>query len=361
VLYHFFTRPELTLSCWVAFQRTKNFYVVVSSIDTNLGRDRCLGSNLELKSSIVDTREVASTGRLVLLRLKSEGVNVDTSGRDVGVGLVWLDKVEVRTKTLGESVVAVKLELSTNSGVAASTLGSKTGVVSTTGSLVVLGEVNGGIVVGASATTLGKEGGSNLWGGLESIALRTILVLVDVDSREGDSGVARLDVGAESIIGIEETVGLDLAEHIVVEVISVVVPLVHAELDNRVTLNNPDKFLNWMIEVKLNLNVLRSDGLITSELELLDEVLVRDLSEASALISVEVDVIDVERSSLEGRNAEKVVVVKRDTAIAKNISSYVALVLLTELENDLNLVVLHLKYPIFRCIYLQKPRFPLFL
>jgi len=236
--------------------------------------------------------------------------------------------------------VAVKLKLSTNSGVAASTLGSKTGVVSTTGSLVILGEVNWGIVVGASATTLGKEGGSNLWGGLESIALRTILVLVDVDSREGDSGVARLDVGAESIIGIEETVGLDLAEHIVVEVISVVVPLVHAELDNRVTLNNPDKFLNWMIEVKLNLNVLRSDGLITSELELLDEVLVRDLSEASALISVEVDVIDVERSSLEGRNAEKVVVVKRDTAIAKNISSYVALVLLTELENDLNLVVL---------------------
>ena len=268
------------------------------------------------------------------------------------MGLVGLNEVEVGTKTLGESVVAVKLELSTDDGVAASTLGSKTGVVSTTGSLVILGEVNGGVVVGTGTTTLGKEGGSNLWGSLESIALRTILVLVDVDSREGDSGVARLDVGAESIIGIEETVGLDLAEHIVVEVISVVVPLVHAELDNRVTLNNPDKFLNWMIEVKLNLNVLRSDGLITSELELLDEVLVRDLGETATLISVKVDVINVEGGSLKRWNAEEVVVVKRDTAVSENIGGNVALILLTELNDNFNFVVLHLKYPIFRCIYL---------
>jgi len=83
------------LSCWIAFQRTKNFYVVIYCVHSDLRRDRGLWSNLELKSSIVDTREVASTGRLVLLRLKSEGVNVDTSGGDVGVGLVWLNKVEV--------------------------------------------------------------------------------------------------------------------------------------------------------------------------------------------------------------------------------------------------------------------------
>ena len=49
---------------------TKN--VVVGSIHSDLGRDRGKRSNLELKSSIVDTREVASTGRLVLFRLKSE-------------------------------------------------------------------------------------------------------------------------------------------------------------------------------------------------------------------------------------------------------------------------------------------------
>jgi len=79
---------------------------------------------------------------------------------------------------------------------------------------------------------------------------------------------------------------------------------------------------------------------------------VRDLSKTSALISVKVDVVDVERSSLKGRNAEKLAVVEGDTAVSEKICSNVALVLLTEFNDDLNFVVLHLKYPIFRCIYL---------
>jgi len=79
---------------------------------------------------------------------------------------------------------------------------------------------------------------------------------------------------------------------------------------------------------------------------------VRNLSKTSALISIKVDVVDIERSSLEGRNAEEVVVIEGDTAVAENVSGNVALVLLTELNDDLYFVVLHLKYPIFRCIYL---------
>ena len=78
----------------------------------------------------------------------------------------------------------------------------------------------------------------------------------------------------------------------------------------------------------------------------------RDLGETTTLISVKVDVIDVEGSSLEGWNAEEVVVVEGDTAVSENIGGNVALVLLAELNDDLNFVVLHLKYPIFRCIYL---------
>jgi len=248
--------------------------------------------------------------------------------------------------------VTVELELSTNNGVTTSTLRSKTGVISTTSSLVVLREVNWGVVVGTSATTLGKEGGSNLWGSLEGITLGTIFVLVDVDRGEGNSGVTRLDVGTKSIIRIKKTVGLDLAEHIVVEVIGVVVPLVHTKLDNGVTLNNPDQFLYGMIKIELNFNVLAGNRLITGELELFDEVLVRDLGETTTLISVKVDVIDVEGSSLEGWNAEEVVVVEGDTAVSENIGGNVALVLLAEFNDDLNFVVLHLKYPIFRCIYL---------
>jgi hypothetical protein len=89
-------------------------------------------------------------------------------------------------------------------------------------------------------------------------------------------------------------------------------------------------------------------------LELLNKVLVRDLSETPTLISVEVNVIDIERSSLKRGDAEKGIRlgVDVDSAVSESVSSDVALILLTELKNDLNFVVLHLKYPTFRCIYL---------
>ena len=80
--------------------------------------------------------------------------------------LVRLNKIEVRTKTLGETIVAVKLELSTDDWVSAGALGSKTGVVSTSGSLVVIGKVDGGVVVGSSTTAGGKVSPSNFWGAL---------------------------------------------------------------------------------------------------------------------------------------------------------------------------------------------------
>ena len=70
--------------------------------------------------------------------------------------LIRLDKVEVRAKTLGETVVAVKLELSTDDWVSAGALGSKTGVVSASGSLAVIREVDGSVVVGSGTATRGK-------------------------------------------------------------------------------------------------------------------------------------------------------------------------------------------------------------
>ena len=59
-----------------------------------------------------------------------------------------------------------------------------------------------------------------------------------------------------------------------------------------VRLDNPDKFLNWVVEVEFDLVGRRPDGFITSELNLFDEVFVTDLSEASAFISIKVDVIN---------------------------------------------------------------------
>jgi len=66
-------------------------------------------------------------------------------------------------------------------------------------------------------------------------------------------------------------------------------------IDKGILLHNPDKFLARVVEIELNLVRGRSNGLVTSELKLLNEVLVRVLCHAAALVSVEEDVIDVER------------------------------------------------------------------
>jgi hypothetical protein len=57
---------------------------------------------------------------LVLLRLESEGVDVNTNARNVGVVLVRLDQVEVRAFTDLEAIVAVELEEGSNDRVASS-------------------------------------------------------------------------------------------------------------------------------------------------------------------------------------------------------------------------------------------------
>ena len=64
-----------------------------------------------MKSGIVDAGHVACTRWLVFLRLETKRVNVDTSLGDIGVVLVRLDKIEVTTHALRESVVTIELEL----------------------------------------------------------------------------------------------------------------------------------------------------------------------------------------------------------------------------------------------------------
>jgi hypothetical protein len=73
-----------------------------------------------------------------------------------------------------------------------------------------------------------------------------------------------------------------------------------AVVDVLVGLDNPDELLNGVVEVELDLVGRGTDGLITSELELLDEVLVGVLGHTSALIGVEEHVVDVERGGDEG-------------------------------------------------------------
>ena len=87
--------------------------------------------------------------------VKSERVYIYTSSRDVGVVLVRLDQVEVRAKAFRETIMTVKKELTTEHGVATSVAGSKTSVISTTGSHVVDGGIDARLIVVGQTRALG--------------------------------------------------------------------------------------------------------------------------------------------------------------------------------------------------------------
>jgi hypothetical protein len=107
-------------------------------------------------------------------------------------------------------------------------------------------------------------------------------------------------------------------------------------------LDDPDEFFNGVVKVELDLVGRRTDGLITSELELFDEVLVGVLGHAPALIGIQEDVINVQRSGNEG-----LVVCGSNTAACSTAVSLVqrtdspqALVDGADIEIDLDFVVL---------------------
>ena len=105
----------------------------------------------------------------------------------------------------------------------------------------------------------------------------------------------------------------------------------------RVTLDDPDKLLAWVVKVQLELVGRGGDRLTTSELQNIDEVLVRDLGELAALVRVKVDVIDIERGGGETALADAVadrVGVRGVRVIPADIVEGV------ELEVDADLVVL---------------------
>jgi len=107
--------------------------------------------------------------------------------------------------------------------------------------------------------------------------------------------------------------------------------------DERVALDDPDKLLAGVVEVQLQLVGRRGDRLLTSVLEDINQVLVRDLGELAALIGVEVDVIDVERRGGKAALADTVadrVRVRRVRVVPAQVVQRV------ELEVDAHLVIL---------------------
>ena len=97
---------------------TKN--VVVGGKHANLGSAGTLDGGIgqhQLESSIVNTREVARAGWLVLFGAKGERVQVDTGVWGASVVLPRLNEVKVGAFALREAILAVELELGGNNWV----------------------------------------------------------------------------------------------------------------------------------------------------------------------------------------------------------------------------------------------------
>lgn len=223
------------------------------------------GGEGQLQGSIVNAREVASARRLMLLGAQSEGVHVDTARGHVLVVLVGLDQVEVLAVADGEAVVTVELEESLGDGVGSVLEGH--------------GDVD---VVG---TTAGNTGHG------------TSKEVSRLGGEEGSVGLASGSSGASStgdLVGV--VIGIGVVEPLLTpggRVLNVIVRLTY-----------PHQLLRWMVKVQLELVVGVGGGLVTSELQLLDQVLVGDLGEPPALIGIQVDVVHEERAGRDGGNGD---------------------------------------------------------
>jgi hypothetical protein len=183
---------------------------------------------------VVDAREVAGTSWLVLLWLERERVRVDTGAGGASVVLVGLDLVEVLTLLLLEAVLAVEDELE---GIEGTDDLLRIDFVTTTGAEL-------------------EEGGTLRSWGNERIGSRDGLVGLNNDVRAVRTrGEVPKGVG----------VGGDVREA-------------------------PHELLNGVVVGEADL-LGGIDGVDTSVLHLLDEVLVALLGEATTLLGVEVDVV----------------------------------------------------------------------
>ena len=242
-------------------------HVVVGGIHIDRGgrgRANRIVRNREEKCGVINTGQVACARGLVLLRLESERVDVDTDGRDVGVVLVRLDLVEVATFADLESVVAVELD-----------------------------ERSDARVLASHALNAGD--------GVARLKNRSVPPVGEV----------------EWLLALPREDGGIVAGH------------------EGIALDNPDELLARVVEVELELVGGRGDGLTASELEDVDEVLVGDLGELATLISIEVDVVDVEGGSNQVGSGDSVADDVNVGVLGSGIEAEVADVVEGQVDTDL--------------------------
>jgi hypothetical protein len=187
------------------------------------------------------------------------------------VCLEGLDLVEVGSLALREAVLTIKLKLGDHDGVKTPAMHVEGGLGEDERSGV--GDFGGGAGRSISHHTIGEK-----TRGVDDITGTGI-------GGEGADGVR------ESINGIGVIEGL--GSHGPVEGVATLER--RAVINVGIGLDNPDKLLTGVVEVELDLVGRRTDGLVTGELELLNQVLVGVLGHSAALIGVEEHVIDVKR------------------------------------------------------------------
>ena len=284
-------------------------HVVVDCIDAHLGcasRAHRVDTDRELQGRLVDTGEVAGAAGLVLLGLEREGIHVDTLGRCACVVLVGLHAGEVPSLALREAVLSVELELGNLDRVLALALDSRleddlreevVGCVLKHDALVVAAHSD----VGVKPRRTVERGSRTRDANTRKVGSRRTVVGARRNLTGGSGrgkGATGEDVHhdalrAEVICVVERLAAVDLLDE----------DLVGGAVHERVALNNPHELLNRVVEVELDLVGGACDRLGTCELELLNQVLVSLLGESATLLSVEVDVVDVERRSREGLDA----------------------------------------------------------
>ncbi len=235
----------------------------------------------------------------MLLGPQGEGIDVDASVRRTRVVLEGLDDIKVGSLTLGEAILSVELELSRDDGVLSPAVHVKGRLGEDEGSGI--GEAgrdassaslkSGSIAAGTRELRPHSSRGGG--GEIKASSLLEQTSGVDEGTRGSTDGIRAaegVDRVREGINGVSVVEGLG-AEGLVEGVSG---NQRRAVVNVGIRLNDPEKLLARVVEVELDLVGGGPNGLVSSELELLEQVLVGVLRHLPALISVKEDVVNVE-------------------------------------------------------------------
>jgi hypothetical protein len=264
----------------------------------------------------------------MFLRAEGKGVHVNTFIGATSVSLVRLNPREVRTFTLRESVLAVQLELSSDNGVLAPAMHVQRGLSEDEGTGIrhtrvihvgsrVSHKVSGStsrernsrasqvhLIVRVGRTMPVPSEGSTKLALSSGLVVKSTSILEKTTSinegsailGNGSRATESMDSVRKSINGIRVVEGLSTKHLEQKGIASQRRAIIHV----LIRLYDPDELLHGVIEVQLDLVAGRTNRLVTSELELSNQVLMGVLGHSSALVSVQEHIVNVQRGSNQG-------------------------------------------------------------